>query len=148
MPRSKLRLTVVALVLAAVVLLVDAVSKALVRADAADLPHRLVGGVRIDLYYNSGISFSRFAGSQLVTAAVAAVAAAVAVALFTVPARFRPALGLVLGGALGNLIDRLRFGAVVDFIGIYSWPTFNLADVFIVVGTAIIVLQILRGARA
>ena len=59
--------------------------------------------------------------------------------------RLSLALTLVLGGAVGNVIDRLRFGAVVDFIqwhvAGYYWPAFNLADVAIVTGAAILVLQ-------
>lgn len=58
------------------------------------------------------------------------------------------ALGLILGGAVGNLIDRLRLGEVVDFLHFrlwadYSWPDFNLADSFIVVGVALLVLELL-----
>jgi signal peptidase II len=58
------------------------------------------------------------------------------------------ALGLVLGGAAGNLIDRIRLGEVVDFLrfqlwGGYTWPDFNLADSFIVVGVALLVLELL-----
>ena len=58
------------------------------------------------------------------------------------------ALGLILGGALGNLIDRVRYGEVVDFLHFrlwqgYSWPDFNLADSFIVVGVALLLLELL-----
>ena len=56
------------------------------------------------------------------------------------------AIGGVLGGAIGNLTDRIRFGEVVDFldfrlIGGYVWPTFNMADCWIVVGVALLMLQ-------
>jgi signal peptidase II len=58
------------------------------------------------------------------------------------------ALGAILGGAIGNLIDRLYYGEVIDFLdfhlwGGYTWPTFNLADSFIVVGVGILMLEIL-----
>ena len=58
------------------------------------------------------------------------------------------ALGFILGGAMGNLADRIRLGEVVDFLhfrlwGGYVWPDFNLADSFIVVGVAILVLELL-----
>jgi len=58
------------------------------------------------------------------------------------------ALGFILGGALGNLIDRVRYGEVVDFLHFrlwqgYSWPDFNLADSFIVVGVALLLLELL-----
>lgn len=60
-------------------------------------------------------------------------------------------LSLVLGGALGNLIDRLAYGEVIDFldfyIGTYHWPAFNLADAAITVGTAVIGFVFLRASR-
>jgi lipoprotein signal peptidase len=139
-----------ALALAAGVCAVDQAGKWLVRHEAAHLPYRVVGGLRIDLNYNSGISFSRFAGAGVVVVVlVAAVVAGVTAALLLAPRQYRPALGVILGGAVGNLVDRLRFGgAVVDFIGVYGWPSFNLADAAILAGTVILVLQVLRGSRA
>ncbi len=138
-----------ALILAAVVVIADQASKWAVRTQAEHLPWRLVGGLRIDLTYNSGISFSRFAGAgNVVVVLVAAVAAGVAVALVLSPPRYRPVLGVILGGALGNLIDRLRFdGAVVDFVRLYGWPSFNVADAAIVVGTVLLGLQVVVGRR-
>jgi signal peptidase II len=53
-------------------------------------------------------------------------------------------LGLVLGGSLGNLVDRTRTGAVVDFVDLQVWPVFNLADVAITVGVALLMLDIAR----
>ena len=139
-----------ALALVGVVLAADQVSKWLVRHEADRLPYRVAGGLRVDLAYNSGISFSQLAqAGVIVTALVGAVAAGVIAALVFTKPRYRPALGLVLGGALGNLVDRLRFGgAVVDFIGVYGWPSFNVADMAIVAGTLVLVMQVLRGARA
>jgi len=133
-----------ALALAAAVLAADQLSKWLVRALADDLPVKLVAGLRLELVYNSGISFSRFAGAgDIVVVLVAGVALGVAVALALAPPRYRPALGVILGGAVGNLVDRLRFeGSVVDFIGFYSWPSFNLADAAIVLGTIFLGVQI------
>ena len=146
--RSSRRLGL-ALALAAGVFVADQASKWLVRHEAAHLPFRVVAGLRIGINYNSGISFSRFAGAGAVlVVAVAGVVAGVTAALFFAPPRYRPALGVILGGAVGNLVDRLRYGgAVLDFIGVYGWPSFNLADAAIVVGTIILVLQVLRGYR-
>ncbi len=56
------------------------------------------------------------------------------------------ALGLQLGGAVGNLIDRVRFGYVVDFIDLGVWPVFNLADSAIVVGVGILAFHLLRSS--
>jgi signal peptidase II len=135
--------------LAAAVVVADQLTKWVVRAQADRLPLKLAAGLRIDLTYNSGISFSRFAGrGSVVIIAVAAVAAGVAVALVFSPPRYRPALGVILGGAVGNLIDRLRFdGAVVDFIGFHAWPSFNVADAAIVVGTILLGAQVVFGRR-
>jgi signal peptidase II len=148
-PRSSRRLGL-AFGLAAAVFVADQVSKAIVRAAAARLPWRLGSGLRIDLNFNSGISFSRLAGAgAVVTVLVGAVVAAVTAALFLAPPRYRAALGIILGGAASNLVDRFRYGgAVVDFLGVYRWPTFNLADVFIVVGTVLLVVQVLRVPRS
>jgi len=62
-------------------------------------------------------------------------------------------LGLILSGALGNLVDRIRFGEVIDFLHFilwrgYVWPDFNVADSCIVVGVSLLVLQLLFGAQA
>ena len=148
MPRSSRRLGL-AFGLSAAVLVVDQVSKAVVRGVADHLPWRLGSGLRIELNYNSGISFSRFAGAgSAVTVLVGAVAAAVAAAVFLAPPRYRAALGIILGGAVSNLFDRFRFGgAVVDFLGVYRWPTFNLADACIVAGTILLAVQVLRVSR-
>jgi signal peptidase II len=138
-----------ALGLAAAVIAADQASKWAVRAAAEGLPFGLVAGLRIDLTYNSGISFSRLAGAgPIVIALVFAVAVGVAVALVICAPRYRPTLGVILGGAVGNLIDRVRFdGAVVDFISFHSWPSFNIADAAIVVGTIFLGLQVILGQR-
>jgi signal peptidase II len=62
------------------------------------------------------------------------------------------ALSLILGGALGNLVDRLRLGYVIDFVDWYyrgwHWPAFNVADAAITIGAALLVLDALRGGRS
>lgn len=119
------------------------------RRSEADLPLELAGGFGVRLATNEGVSFGRFAGSaDLVLAAVAALAVAVAVAICVAPSRYRTGLGLLLGGALGNLVDRIRYGAVLDFIDVPWWPTFNLADVAIVAGVGLVVWQVLRAEPA
>jgi signal peptidase II len=55
-------------------------------------------------------------------------------------------LGLVIGGALGNLVDRLRYGMVVDFLDFRVWPVFNLADSAIVAGAFLLAWEILKNA--
>lgn len=61
------------------------------------------------------------------------------------------ALGLILGGALGNLTDRIRLGAVIDFldfyIGQYHWPAFNVADIAISIGSVLLLVSVYRNRR-
>ncbi len=57
------------------------------------------------------------------------------------------ALGLLIGGSLGNLVDRLRIGHVTDFLDLKYWPAFNLADTFIVVGVAALLLAMVAAER-
>ncbi len=91
---------------------------------------------------NTGAAFSLFEGMTLLFYVIT-ILALVMIAYFHVSFRARTpwlqaVLGLVLGGSLGNLIDRVRIGAVTDFISIgvaaYRWPTFNVADSAIVMG--------------
>jgi signal peptidase II len=106
---------------------------------------------------NRGAAFGLFADSpELVRVALFIGVALVAIGLiFSFYRRLAPgdrlaalSLGLILGGAAGNLIDRLRYGEVVDFLhfilwGGYVWPDFNLADTWIVVGVALLVIELL-----
>ena len=140
----RLRAAVVALA----VLVADQLAGWLVRHEAAHLPWTLGGELAIRLAHNTGISFSRLSGSgDVLRWVIAAVCVALAVALWRAPARFALPLALVLGGAAGNLVDRLRFGYVVDYIGVGPWPTFNVGDVAIAVGAALIALAVLFPAR-
>ena len=86
---------------------------------------------------NSGVAFGAFAGGGAVVAVLIGVSLALLVGYFALhrdmPLLWLP-VGLLLGGALGNLADRARDGAVIDFIDPVAWPAFNLADACIVVG--------------
>lgn len=139
-----------ALAVAAAVVAADQLTKwAVLRAGDA-LPATIAGGIRLETTYNSGISFSRLAGrGSLVMVLVAVVAAAVVAALVLAPPRYKLPLGIILGGALGNLVDRLRFdGAVLDFLALWWWPAFNVADIAVVAGTALLMVRLLRGQHA
>lgn len=119
------------------------------RSWSADLPREAGWGFALRQVYNSGVSFGRLSGSaDVLVVAVAALSAGVAVALVLAPPRYRLGLGILLGGSVGNLIDRVRFGAVLDFVDVPWWPTFNVADVAIVAGVVLVVLQVLRAGRA
>ena len=86
---------------------------------------------------NEGVAFGIDAGGQTLIVALISVALIALVLYFSrhvaKPLMWLP-VGLLLGGALGNILDRIRIGAVVDFLKIPAWPAFNLADVAITVG--------------
>ena len=126
----------------------DQVVKALVRAtiergEEVELPL----GIQLVNVRNRGIAFGLFAdgGALLVIFALAALAALL---VFFARHRDRPLVwlptGLLIGGALGNLIDRTRDGAVTDFVDLPLWPAFNLADVAITFGV-LTLLYVLEG---
>jgi signal peptidase II len=133
---------------AVLVIAVDQATKALVRADIApgDQVDVLPG---IDLVHvrNTGVAFSMFSGGGAVLVAIAA-AALLALLLFFFRHSTRPLVwlptGLLIGGALGNVVDRLRAGAVTDFIDLPHWPSFNVADIAITFGV-LTLLYVLEG---
>ena len=139
--------------LAAAVVLADQVTKALVLGRFA-LGERLeiTGFFNMVLVYNKGAAFSFLsdaAGWQTPALIVFALVAIGIVGTFIVRSPGRrllcTGLALILGGALGNLIDRLRFGQVVDFLDFHAqgwhWPAFNVADSAITLGAALIILE-------
>jgi signal peptidase II len=102
----------------------------------------LVGPFTLHHLQNSGIAFGLFASRTTFVIAVTAIAVAWMLWFFARAGRRHPvlpvALGLVLGGSLANLFDRVRLGHVTDFLDLKAWPAFNLADTFIVVGVAVL----------
>jgi len=138
--------------IAAAVLFLDRVTKVLAERNLQDGPVELIPGV-LDLRYttNPGGAFGLFGGIPWLFVAVSAVVVvAIVLASRRLPATASAVgLGLVLGGAIGNLIDRaIRgpgfTGEVVDFIDLHVWPIFNLADSAIVIGAAVLLLSGLR----
>ena len=111
----------------------------------------VVGPIGLTLSHNRGVAFGLAGGSVAPLVAFALVALAfVGVLLARNPAKpwMWVAVGLVAGGALGNLADRLRQGAVIDYIEVGSWPPFNLADVAITLGVLLLALIFLREGDA
>ena len=108
--------------------------------------------------WNPGASFSLFralgeSAPLVIVTATGVVIGFILHYLFVRAARYeRVPLALIAGGAIGNLIDRIRFGAVVDFldfhIGGYHWPAFNVADICIVVGVGLYLLNWYCARRA
>jgi signal peptidase II len=126
---------------AAVVVVVDQVTKTWAVHRLQHGPMHLVWKLDLELEFNSGSAFSLVRGWAPVLAGVAVVAVMLLLAFVRrVHSNLLAAsMGLVVGGALGNLADRVlrsHHGAVVDFIALHFWPTFNIADAAIVVGAA------------
>ena len=142
---------------AVVVLALDAVTKAVAVEQLADGSRvRLLGGLlHLTLTRNSGAAFGIGAGATilLTLVAVAVVVVIVRTAARLASAWWAVALGLLLGGAVGNLADRLLRdpaplrGQVIDWIQLPHWPVFNLADSAIVVGGLLAVVLSTRGVR-
>jgi len=115
-------------------------------------PIHVIGTLDLELSRNTGVSFSLFQGKAFVLVPVAAVLVVVlTVMAWRAPTAGRAAVfGLILGGALGNLADRFfrgDHGAVVDFVALHFWPTFNVADASIVVGCILLLISLVRGPR-
>jgi len=119
----------------------------------------LVPGCKLSLIFNTGISFSLFSSSSGMISWELTGIIAIIVALLIVGWRYYAltlladvGFGLIIGGAVGNFVDRLAVGGVIDFIELYygqwSWPTFNVADIAIVVGFLLIAGEALYEAKA
>ena len=137
------------LVLAAV-LAADQVTKVLVRnALAVGERREILGPLDLVRVNNDGIAFGFLGGGQAVVA-IAVAAALVGLIVYFVLNAGRPLVwlptGLLLGGALGNVFDRVRDGAVTDFIKLPHWPAFNVADMAITFGVVALV-YVLEGRR-
>jgi len=138
------------------VVLFDVVTKVWAVHDLADAPISIIGDtVDLRLARNTGGAFSLF---QAFTPLLAVLAIVVAVFLVRAVRRAEDtlmlvALSLVLGGAIGNLIDRMfrspgfMRGAVIDFVHVSMWPTFNVADSAVTVGAILLVIWAFRADR-
>ncbi|MCR4404125.1 MAG: signal peptidase II [Candidatus Acetothermia bacterium] len=134
------------------VLAVDQLSKLLAASQLAF--HRPVPAIDHVLFFtltkNPGGAFGILRGHGLLVVIVtAAISLGLLGALLFTRLRdgsLRLGLAIIAGGALGNLLDRLRLGYVIDFLDFRVWPVFNLADVAIFVGVGLILFRLLRGA--
>jgi len=142
---------------AAVVVALDQLTKAAVSARLfLGEPVPVLGDVaRLTLVHNTGAAFGLFPGSRLPFIVVSTLAIAVVLYLFSreayrgLPQRLL--LGCILGGAIGNLLDRIRLGWVVDFIdvglGSARWPVFNVADSAVTVGVILLAWYLSRAGH-
>jgi signal peptidase II len=158
-PRATGRLTAPMGLVTAAVLVVDQVTKSVAQRELADGHSvRVVGSLlRLTLTYNSGMAFSRGTGLGPIIGVVALVVIVVLLAsLRRESSRLaRAALAAVIGGALGNIVDRLfragdgfLGGSVIDFIQVPHWPVFNVADMAVSVGGLTLVLGAWRSGRS
>ena len=143
---------------AVVILVLDQITKALALARLPPgVPFGVIDGFfALTLVMNPGLAFGFLSSTPtawrwivaLLSVAALAILGAVGVRLLPEGGwASRVALGLIFGGAIGNLIDRARFGAVVDFLDFYwrgyHWPAFNVADSAISVGVTLLALRLL-----
>ena len=151
--------------LALFIIVADQISKAMILSAMPGPPTPLLDGFRIaevlppvfnlTFVLNTGVSFGMFGGGEarwVLSAFSIIVAVALGIwALRAKGALLACAIGLVIGGAIGNVIDRIRFGGVVDFIdfsgtGVFPW-IFNIADSGITIGVMLLILDSLIGER-
>jgi signal peptidase II len=136
---------------AAIVLVADQIVKAVIE-DHITLGEKIdvLGPLKLTLSHNEGVAFGLAGGSGAPLVVVTLVALGIVLYLFSRNPT-RPwmwiATGLLAGGAIGNLADRVRVGAVTDFIELPHWPPFNLADMAITGGVILLVLIYLREAE-
>ena len=144
-------------VVAALTIGADQFSKAVVRATLNPTQHLpLVPFLHLTYVQNTGTAFGLFRGHPGVFIALSVAVGAWIIVEWRrshadAPRATRHALALILGGAIGNLIDRVRFGYVVDFIDLRVWPVFNVADSAITIGVGWLLLQLLwkgQGTRS
>ncbi len=142
------------LAVAACWLVVDQLSKTWAEHALTGPPVHVVGSLQLAPTYNSGASFSMGAGlgPWIALGALGVVAALVWVGRSVRSRLAAVALGMIVGGALGNVIDRavrgdagFLHGSVIDFIDLQWWPVFNIADVGVVCGAILLVIATFRG---
>lgn len=119
--------------IAGIVVIVDQITKA-------------IATTHLTLVRNTGAAFGLFRDQTIIFILISA-AAIIFIGFYLIKKKtsYYLPLALILGGAVGNLIDRLRFGYVVDFIDLRFWPVFNVADSCITIGAVILFFVIIRG---
>ena len=136
-----------------VIVFADQLNKTWIRANLATGQSLFdIGFLRITHIHNTGAAFGLFPDQTFVLTVVAFIGVTVVLLCVFLSRRRLPvldnmlsksALGLVLGGTVGNLVDRLRFGYVTDFIDFKVWPVFNIADSAVTVGVIIFAYSLL-----
>lgn len=134
--------------LCALVVVLDQAAKAVVEAELVPGERvDVLGPLQLTLAHNQGVAFGLAGGSDALLVGFAVVALAFIGYLLHRNSGTHGAwvaAGLVAGGAIGNMIDRVRSGEVTDYVEIGSWPPFNVADVAITVGVVVFALALMR----
>jgi signal peptidase II len=130
----------------------DQVTKYVVRSHLRlDESVKVFGPFTIHRVQNSGIAFGLFESATAIVTVLTALAVGWMLVFFARAGSRHPvlpaALGLLIGGSVSNLVDRVRLGHVTDFLDLRWWPAFNLADSFIVVGVAILLVALVAADR-
>ena len=143
--RARRRFVLVAVAAASV----DLVSKVIASRVLTGRDVELPGPLDLSLAYNSGVAFSIGVGVPpwVLIVLATGITTVLATAAWRGQLSSAPAGGLVVGGSVANVVDRVQAGSVVDMLHTGWWPTFNLADVWIIVGCALLVLAELDAAR-
>lgn len=137
-------------ILAFVFFLIDLISKLVVLSISISMPLRVINKFfYIDRVTNTGAAFSILSGNSILFILIA-IAVLIYIDKYVIPdVKHYFSISLVIGGIAGNLFDRVVYGKVIDFLsfrfGSYSFPIFNLADVFICVGAFLLIIQYIRG---
>jgi len=143
--------TRVAIVLTAIIA-ADQILKAVVTSSIErEQQESVFAGIKIVNVRNTGVAFGQLQDGGVIVAIVIALAVMALLAYFARHARRRLMwlpTGMLLGGALGNIIDRVREGAVVDFVKLPYWPAFNVADVAITFGVIVLLFVMEKGDGA
>jgi signal peptidase II len=134
--------------LCGLVVVLDQAAKAAVEANLVPGEQvDVMGPLALTLAHNRGVAFGLASGGGVALIALTAIALVFVGAIFARDPSRRGmwlAVGLLAGGALGNLADRVRVDRVTDYVDVLSWPPFNLADVSITLGVAVLALSYLR----
>ena len=135
----------------AAIVALDQLTKAIVRAEISRFEQvELILGIKLVHTRNTGVAFSMLSGGGPIVVIVACIALAALVIFFVTHLKTRLIwlpVGMLLGGAAGNLIDRVRIGAVTDFVKLPHWPAFNVADIAVTFGVLILIFVLEKYAK-
>lgn len=150
MPDNKTGNNIIFFSIATICIVLDQLVKFLISQNLAfNVPYEFINGILgINVTYNTGAGFSIFQNQTLLLTFISAVVSVFIIWYIltkkNLQLAYYVALGFILGGALGNLIDRVLYSYVIDFLRLefINFPIFNLADIFINIGAIILIVQL------